>query len=637
MSSSHTIKADSFKVSTDGQTNVLEISKGSESILKGDWKVDGSLKVEQGTDPKSPVTVSHLGEKLSSLRATVDNEVADTYVNKTEWNSKNEDLKGYTDNSVTGLSDSLPSTYVTLGTAQRITGLKTFEGGFNIYYADKNTNKLSWKYDSDGIKILGGENFSQNVSFKLEPYQLKIGTITVWQLKSLGGDINQSITLPSKSGVVALVSDVDAVSDSLEILDITVGEISNNLDALSLVVADAKSDIRDLGDELNVVKSDVGDRYTKQEIDAALAVKADKAEVEAEATARESADDKAAIERESARLREQWKSQTYAEFRFVNTSTTTTQYDLFKVTANGAWWIDFGDGNDAQLQTELVSTPVLDFGSDTERFVRFYGAITKIELADSRTGVGGIRMSNIVIDSEFLSSVSNLFKFMIADDSIVEIVARNASGLLSDGWRVPTIGSARIFAENVRVQNSYKTLVFENTTGNFNIASLGTVSGQKTIFFSANTGFSAIVSNFQIPENGLLIIDCPNLSSTTTDFRFIFKVHESATVLIRLPSLSNAPNFFSGYSANLFSLKQMLPTLESLPVWEDGKTHNFGIHCRYTETTETFTATDADGVEYSLENCPSFDEDDAEQTFRKAYVLTIAKKGWTILLKNKNA
>lgn len=637
MSSSHTIKADSFKVSTDGQTNVLEISKGSESILKGDWKVDGSLKVEQGTDPKSPVTVSHLGEKLSELKVTVDNEVADTYVNKGDWNRTNSDLRSYTDTAVTSLSDSLPSDYMTLGSSQRVTGLKTFEGGFNIYYADKNTNKLSWKYDSDGIKILGGENFSQNISFKLEPYQLKIGTITVWQLKSLGGDINQSITLPSKSGVVALVSDVDAVSDSLEILDITVGEISNNLDALSLVVADAKSDIRDLGDELNVVKSDVGDRYTKQETDAALATKADATALESEAQAREQADANAAQERESARLREQWKSQTYAEFRFVNTSTTTTQYDLFKVTSNGAWWVDFGDGNGAQLQTELVSTPVLDFGSDTERLVRFYGAITKIELADSRTGVGEIRMSNIVIDSEFLSSVSNLFKFVIADDSIVEIVAQNASGALSSGWRAVTIGAARIFSKNVKFQNSYKTLVFESTNGNFNVSNSIVVLCQKTVFFSAHTGFTADVANLHIPENGLLIIDCPNLLSTTTDFRYLYKVGVSATVLIRFPSLSNAPNFFSGYSANRFSLTQMLPTLESLPVWADGNTHNFGIHCYYTETTETFTATDADGVSYSLENCPSFDEDDAEQTFRKAYVLTIAKKGWTILLKNKNA
>lgn len=81
MSSSHTIKADSFRVSTDGRTNDLEISKGSESVLKGNWKVDGSLKVEQGTDPKSPVTVSHLAESLVQFQK----DCSEFWVPREEW------------------------------------------------------------------------------------------------------------------------------------------------------------------------------------------------------------------------------------------------------------------------------------------------------------------------------------------------------------------------------------------------------------------------------------------------------------------------------------------------------------------------------------------------------------------------
>lgn len=377
--------------------------------------------------------------------------------------------------------------------------------------------------------------------------------------------------------------------------------------------------------------------YTKAESDAQLAVKADKEEVEAEATARQEADDTAAQERESARLREQWKSQCYAEFRFTNTSTAKTQYDLFKVTSNGAWWIDFGDGNGAQLQTELVSTPVLDFGSDTERLVRFYGTITKIELAESRTGFSGILLSKMRIDSDYLVETGNMLKFIIANGATIEIYAPNASGSTANGYVSSGIKLLRLLSKNVKVQNGAVDTFVESTDGNFNFLNSGVISFDRVVFHSLATQLSMSVSNMVIKDDGLLIIDCPNLISTNTDFRFMYKIYNSATVLIRFPSLSNAPNFFSGYSANQFSLKQMLPTLKSLPAWEDGKTHNFGIHCYYTETTETFTATDDDGVEYSLENCPSFDEDDAEQTFRKAYVLTIAKKGWTILLKNKNA
>lgn len=90
MSSSHTIKADSFKVSTDGQTNDLEISKGSESILKGSWKVDGSLKVEQGSDPKSPVTISYLAESLVQFQK----DCSEFWVPREEWEeTSNETVK----------------------------------------------------------------------------------------------------------------------------------------------------------------------------------------------------------------------------------------------------------------------------------------------------------------------------------------------------------------------------------------------------------------------------------------------------------------------------------------------------------------------------------------------------------------
>lgn len=379
--------------------------------------------------------------------------------------------------------------------------------------------------------------------------------------------------------------------------------------------------------------------YSKAEADAALGLKADATALTEEATARKEADKQAAEERESARLREQWKSQTYAEFRFVNTSTTKTQYDLFKITANGAWWVDFGDGNGAQLQTELEATPVLDFGSDTERLVRFYGPITEISCAESRTDDDTIRVRKCVIDGEALTKTSTLVKYITDKDTEICIFAHNANISLgsrgADSYQTPSIGVVDVnalgFSAGFTDMNNLRVCVQD---GKVSFSAMSVFNIYSIAFFSPSTVLTFAVSNLAIRNR--FVLDS-FVSSTTTDLRFLFKVEPDAEVIIRLSKLSNAPNFFSGYSKNLFSLKQMLPTLESLPVWSDGKAHNFGIHCYYTETTDTFTATDSDGVEYSLENCPSFDEDDAEQTFRKAYVLTIAKNGWTILLKNKNA
>lgn len=82
------------------------------------------------------------------------------------------------------------------------------------------------------------------------------------------------------------------------------------------------------------------------------------------------------------------------------------------------------------------------------------------------------------------------------------------------------------------------------------------------------------------------------------------------------------------------SAENISATLDSLPAWDDGASHVItftgspGIAS--TATTETFTVTDDDGTEYSLENCPIFDTDDEAQTLRKAFVLAVKKKKWTV-------
>lgn len=74
--------------------------------------------------------------------------------------------------------------------------------------------------------------------------------------------------------------------------------------------------------------------------------------------------------------------------------------------------------------------------------------------------------------------------------------------------------------------------------------------------------------------------------------------------------------------------------LDSLPTHTDGESHVITFTgcpgAVITDTTETFTVTDEDGTEYSLDNCPTFDTDDADQTLRKAFVLATVKKGWEV-------
>lgn len=98
-----------------------------------------------------------------------------------------------------------------------------------------------------------------------------------------------------------------------------------------------------------------------------------------------------------------------------------------------------------------------------------------------------------------------------------------------------------------------------------------------------------------------------------------------------LPKLSQGQGMFrrAGMSA-----KNISATLNSLPVLTGSASRMItftgcpGIAS--TATTETFTITDEDGMEYSLESCPIFTTDDEAQMLRKAFVLAVKKKKWTV-------
>ena len=132
-----------------------------------------------------------------------------------------------------------------------------------------------------------------------------------------------------------------------------------------------------------------------------------------------------------------------------------------------------------------------------------------------------------------------------------------------------------------------------------------------------------LATSFNSPLDIPNATDCGNLCQQATSFN----------QPVYLPKCKTAANAFLVTSMNAANIAA---TLNSLPVWTDGDLHVItftrspGIAS--TSTTETFTVTGEDGTEYSLENCPIFNTDDEAQTLRKAFVLAVVKKGWTVEL-----
>ncbi|MBP3303009.1 MAG: hypothetical protein J6L64_07770 [Opitutales bacterium] len=112
-------------------------------------------------------------------------------------------------NEIDSVKTDLAENYVDLRTVQQVLEYKSFKAGIGIDYNDKNKNKLGWKIDSDGIRVVGGANFQASISTNIEPYSVKTGTLTVFQLRHLQGASSQRIELPKgKSGVIALTDDM---------------------------------------------------------------------------------------------------------------------------------------------------------------------------------------------------------------------------------------------------------------------------------------------------------------------------------------------------------------------------------------------------------------------------------------------
>ena len=125
-------------------------------------------------------------------------------------------------------------------------------------------------------------------------------------------------------------------------------------------------------------------------------------------------------------------------------------------------------------------------------------------------------------------------------------------------------------------------------------------------------------------------LNLPNAATCKNMLSYVYGFNQP----VNLPACYSANGAFrDARKMSAENISVVLDSLPSDPVGAGGTGVISFVGCSgiaSTATTETFTVTDDDGTEYSLENCPIFDTDDENQTLRKAFVLAVVKKGWTI-------
>ena len=127
-----------------------------------------------------------------------------------------------------------------------------------------------------------------------------------------------------------------------------------------------------------------------------------------------------------------------------------------------------------------------------------------------------------------------------------------------------------------------------------------------------------------------------NLPECTNAY-FLLNTAVSFNNPVYLPKVNNAAGAFTNTK---MSAENLAITFRSFPVFsaEGSSSARSTITIlstpgsAHTDTTESFTVTDDDGMEYTMDNCPVFTNDDENQTLRKEFVLITVKKGWTVEL-----
>ena len=405
--------------------------------------------------------------------------------------------------------------------------------------------------------------------------------------------------------------------------------------------------------------------YTKQESDAQLAVKADKAEVEAEAQARQEADAALGVRIDSgdsklsrAELIEKWRDKTYCELTIAKIDGYNTSR-LPRIEANGIWWIDLDDGNGAQMRLDDNVQIEFEWGAQTEKKIVIYGNVVKIynETADVDgnyryynrclflvSGIVQTLQRSLVFPNKYgdlsvyLTISSKDFEswvlFGYSTDKYANLSTAQRNG---NECKIRYVNQPKLTGSGLISYSNFKSVevVSDGGCGGIGSGTNGSVFSRFVVSVNVEDTIGIFLGNFYAQKN-LTYINTA-LATTTGTFAGTWNMYGMTDFVGTMPNLSDAPSLFVGAPLNVVSI---VGILNKLPTYTDGGQHRIGFTVTGSTTagiaseatTETFTATDDDGTEYSVENCPRFINDDADSSLRKAYVLAIAKKGWEVII-----
>lgn len=380
--------------------------------------------------------------------------------------------------------------------------------------------------------------------------------------------------------------------------------------------------------------------YTKAETDSALAERDADIATNTESISR-------------AELIERYRGQTYCELTIEKVDGIDVAH-LPRIEATGVWYLDLDDGRG--VQTMIDDNIIVDFewGEQTTKNILIYGAVTKIyqNVATHADAPRTFRYltSRLYVVSDILISINRIClggvrslyaHIVVTTNTTGSLVPAGLLGLTTEGGQngevnrlyveVPHM-SCNYVGNSMRIASS-ASVIAPNAEyfALFNVAAL---RNNSTFLLQENRKDFSSPSNLQILGDNL--VRYINLALTTTTTRICTTNANLKSFRGTMPKLSDAPNAFVNSSLDVESI---IGVLNKLPTYTDEGTHRIGFTTNktntgiaHTDTTETFTVTDDDGTEYSVENCPLFTNDDADSTLRKAYVIAIAKKGWEVLI-----
>lgn len=561
--------------------------------------------------------VSALETELSELEETV---TANKSELKTEISELAETVESNHSELKTELSevnsevDVIKSNYVTINTAQTITGEKTF--------SENNVHFLS--------------NISIECSSALVFNQIPANII-----HKLGGVNCYKTTIQDKSGTLALTCDVAGTASEIR------SEISELETELSENYSELKTEISEVNSEVGVIKSNYVTTDTAQDIigiktfstspkvptadsetndTTAASTAFVNAALEAEATARENADNEitANIDWLKTAVDGDWKT-----YMLARAGMTGVQENID--TVNRAIK-EYGEDNTAWLPNRLIECwgdlyayeLFAPYRFEPNFWVEFFKALADFEANPTVDIEWSVTQED---DGTYSSNCPHFYESPSAP--LVNFHVKSGSGRVNYSYLVKDMKYPVYFPNATMLEAS----VFRGNV--FNSPLIAPKASDCNYLFHGVAEYNTpILTNAKKLDGWFWASNVFNAKikcDSAESMEYFFQTGGAPfNHPLHLPELYRG--VFRNTKMSSVNVAKTLNSLKSNPSVPGRIDFTGTTGVEYTDTTETFTVADDDGTEYSVDNCPLFTNDDAESTLRKAYVLAIAKKGWTILI-----